>query len=66
VTSYSSIEGLAEVLVLHSQRMLAQVFRSGATGAWDDITTITAGDELVELTSVGFSAPLAAFYRTVD
>jgi hypothetical protein len=56
------IEGLAAVLVLHSGRMLAQVFRRGASDAWDEITAITAGDELVELTSIGFSTPLAAFY----
>ena len=65
VDSYASIEGLAEVLVLHSSRMLAQVFRRGASGAWDDIAVMTAGDELVELTTIGFTAPLAAFYRTV-
>ena len=64
VDSYASIEGLQEVLVLHSQRMLAEVFRSGASGAWDDITAVTAGDEEVTLESIGFMAPLAAFYRT--
>jgi Uma2 family endonuclease len=65
VASYAAIEGLAEVLVLHSARMLAQVFRSGTSGAWDDITVVTAGAEFVELTSIGFAAPLGAFYRTV-
>lgn len=65
VDSYASIDGLAEVLVLHSSRMLAQIFRRGASGAWDDITAMTVGDELVDLTSIGFTAPLAAFYRTV-
>jgi Uma2 family endonuclease len=65
VASYAAIEGLAEVLVLHSARMLAQVFRSGTSGAWGDITVVTAGAEFVELTSIGFAAPLGAFYRTV-
>jgi len=65
VTRYASIEGLAEVLVLHSSKMLAQVFRRGVAGAWDDIALVTAGEEPVELTSIGFTAPLAAFYRTV-
>ena len=65
VASYAAIEGRAEVLVLHSARMLAQVFRSGTSGAWGDITVVTAGAEFVELTSIGFAAPLGAFYRTV-
>ena len=65
VASYAAIEGVAEVLVLHSARMLVQVFRSGTSGAWDDITVATAGAEFVELTSIGFAAPLGAFYRTV-
>jgi Uma2 family endonuclease len=64
VTSYSSIEGLAEVLVLHSARMLAQVFRRGAADAWDEIAVMATGEEVVTLESIGFSAPLAAFYRT--
>jgi Uma2 family endonuclease len=66
VSSYSSIEGLAEVLVLHSGRMLAQVFRRGASDAWDEIAAVVAGDEAVALDSIGFSVPLAAFYRTVS
>jgi Uma2 family endonuclease len=65
VDSYVSIDGLVEVLVLRSPRMLAEIFRRGASGAWDDIAVVTVGDELVELTSIGFAAPLAAFYRTV-
>ena len=64
VIRYASIEGLSEVLVLHSQQMLAQVFRRGASGAWDDIAGLAFDDELVELTSIGFTAPLVAFYRT--
>jgi Uma2 family endonuclease len=64
VASYVSIDGLAEVLVLHSSRMLAQVFRRGLSGAWDEIAAMTAGNEFVELTSIGFSTPLATFYRT--
>jgi Uma2 family endonuclease len=64
VGSYAAIEGLTEVLVLHSTRMLAQVFRRGSADAWDEMAVMTAGDELVELTSMGFTAPLSAFYRT--
>ena len=49
-----------------AQRQNARpVFRSGASGAWGDITVVTAGAEFVELTSIGFPAPLGAFYRTV-
>jgi Uma2 family endonuclease len=65
VARYASLEGLAEVLILHSTRMLAQVFRRGTFGAWDDIASFTSGDEVVTLESIGFTAPLAAFYRTV-
>jgi hypothetical protein len=66
VASYASIEGLVEVLVLHSTRMLAQVFRQGASGVWDEIAARTTSDEPVELTSIGLMAPLAAFYRTAE
>jgi Uma2 family endonuclease len=65
VASYASIDGLLEVLILHSTQILAQVFRRGAAGAWDEIAAMTASDEPVELTSIGFTAPLVAFYRTV-
>jgi hypothetical protein len=34
-----------------------------SAGAWDEHLQLIDGDEL-ELTSIGFTAPLAAFYRT--
>ena len=63
VLRYTAMQGVAEVLVLHQDRVMAEVMRRGPGGAWDEHLLLIDGDEL-ELTSIGFSAPLAAFYRT--
>jgi Uma2 family endonuclease len=64
VLRYTAMQGVAEVLVLHQDRVMAELMRRGPDQAWNEHLLLIDGDR-VELTSIGFSAPLAAFYRTV-
>lgn len=64
VWSYISIPTVAEILVLHTAEIRADLLRRQADGAWpDDPVALRAGDDL-RLDSIGFSGRLAAFYRT--
>jgi Uma2 family endonuclease len=64
VTLYKTVPGIQEILVLHSTKIEAQLLRRESDGAWprEPLRRI-AGDD-VTLESIGFTAPLTAFYRT--
>jgi Uma2 family endonuclease len=65
VWSYVTIPTVAEILVLHSAEIRADLLRRDEDGTWpDNSTALTLGDD-VRLESIDFTAPLAAFYRTV-
>lgn len=64
VLRYTATHGVAEILVLHQDRVMAELMRRGTDGAWNEHLLLIDGD-VVELTSVGFTAPLAAFYRSL-
>jgi Uma2 family endonuclease len=63
VIRYTTMQGVAEVLVLHQDRVMAEVMRRGTGGAWDEHLLLIDGD-MLKLASIGLTAPLAAFYRT--
>ena len=64
VWSYVTIPSVLEILVLHTAEGRADLLRREAEGAWpDNPLPLTPGD-VVTLESIGFTAPLAAFYRT--
>jgi Uma2 family endonuclease len=64
VWSYVTIPSVLEILVLHTAEVRADLLRREAGGAWpDNPLPLTPGD-VVTLESIGFTAPLAAFYRT--
>lgn len=64
VWSYTTIPSVREILVLHTAEIRAELVRRQADDGWpDDPVQLVAGDD-VGLESVGFLAPLAAFYRT--
>jgi Uma2 family endonuclease len=64
VWSYTSIPSVREILVLHTAQLRADLLARSADGTWpEDPATLEAADTVV-LESIGFSAPLAAFYRT--
>jgi Uma2 family endonuclease len=62
VRAYSTIPSVQEILVVHSTRVLAEVLRRAADGAWpEDPETIEAGGTL-RLTSIDATWPLAEVY----
>lgn len=64
ILNYTTIPGLAEILVLHSTKIAAELYRRKDDGQWPGKPLpLKAGDSVV-LESIGFSAPLLAFYRT--
>jgi Uma2 family endonuclease len=64
VWSYTTIPGVAEILVLHTAEIRGELLRRQDDGSWpDDPVQLLAVDE-VHLESIGFIGPLAGFYRT--
>jgi Uma2 family endonuclease len=64
VWSYVTIPSVLEILVLHTAEVRADLLRRQQDGTWpDNPASLTSGDA-VTLESIGFAAPLEAFYRT--
>jgi Uma2 family endonuclease len=63
VVGYMTIASVQEILVLHSTEIQADLLRRVPTGPWPRL--LLAPNDTVTLESIGFSAPLTAFYRTV-
>ena len=64
VWTYTTIPSVAEILVLRTAVVGAELLRRRADGAWPERPeAVEAGGELV-LESLGFRAPLADLYRT--
>src|SRR5271165_390766 len=61
VWTYTSIPSVQEILVLHTNRIEAELLRRSADGTWPERTMINSDGELV-LDSIGFRVPLAALY----
>jgi Uma2 family endonuclease len=64
VWSYVTIPSVAEILVLHTAEMRAELLRRDEAGNWPDNPVVLTPDDDVALASIGFTAPLAVFYRT--
>lgn len=64
IWAYTTIPSVAEILVLHTARPEAEVLRRLPGGDWPDAPEAVRAGGAVSLGSLGFSAPLAAFYRT--
>jgi len=64
VWAYTTIAGVREILLPHTAEIRADLLRRQADDLWpNDPVELAAGDR-VDLESIGFTAPLAAFYRT--
>jgi Uma2 family endonuclease len=64
VWAYTTIPSVAEILVLHTTAIGADLLRRDDGGDWPaNPLTLGEGDELT-LESIGMHVPLAAFYRT--
>ena len=61
VWAYTSIPSVQEILVLHSERVAAEVLRRSAQGAWAEQTEQMLQRDLT-LASIDFRTPLADLY----
>ena len=66
VWAYTTIESVQEILLFHSTRIGGELLRRGPDGAWPREPQTIAVDGMIELVSIGFTAPLRAFYRTTS
>ena len=66
VWAYTTIPSVAEILLLGSVRVEAELLRRGADGSWPEAPVFLGAENDVELASIGFWAPLRVFYRTTD
>ncbi len=64
VWTYAFIPSVAEILVVHSTKVAAELSRRDTDGNWPDEPVTLGPDEAVTLESIGFSAPSRSFYRT--
>lgn len=64
VWTYTTIPSVREILTVRSTRIEAELLRRLDDGTWPDDPEILTGDDVLRLDSIGFEAPLAAFYRT--
>jgi Uma2 family endonuclease len=62
VVRYMTIASVQEILVLHSTEIKAELLRRAPDGPWPRVTLLSGGTVVLE--SIGFSEPLATFYRT--
>jgi Uma2 family endonuclease len=64
VWTYLTIPTVMEVLVVNSTVLEAELLRRNADGIWPEVPLRLGPEDALEFTSIGFSVPLAALYRT--
>jgi Uma2 family endonuclease len=64
VRAYRSIPGLAEIVVLHTTVVAAEILRRGPDGVWPREPEVIGAEETLRLDSIGFAGPLRDVYRT--
>lgn len=64
IWAYTTIPTVAEMLAVHSTRIEAELLRREAGGSWPKEPEIIGPDGTLALHGIGYSVPLAAFYRT--
>jgi Uma2 family endonuclease len=62
VWSYTTIPSVQEILVLHSEAIGADLLSRDADGTWPERPQAIKDGDLA-LGSIGYSCPIAAFYR---
>lgn len=63
IRAYATLPSVQEMAVLYSTRLLAEVHRRDASGAWLPNPETVAADGRLRLPSVGFDVPLAEAYE---
>ncbi len=66
VWAYMTIPELAEILLLSSTAIKAEILRRGPGLEWQEAPAFVSDGEPVNLTSIGFSVLLRDFYRTTS
>jgi Uma2 family endonuclease len=66
VWAYTSIPIVQEVLLLASTSVSAELLRRGADGNWPESPLLLGPGDDLRLASIGFAAPLRAFYATTS
>jgi Uma2 family endonuclease len=64
VRAYRTIPSVAEIVVVHSTAVGAEVLRRGANGSWPRQPEMVDLDGVLRLDSIGFAGPLRDAYRT--
>ena len=64
VWTYTTIPSVAEILVVSSFEVSAELLRRRPDGTWPETPEILKPPAILELASIGFSVPLADLYRT--
>jgi len=66
VLAYRTIPTVAEIVVLRSTAIQAEILRRGPDGAWPQQPHLIEADGELRIDSIGFAVPLRAAYRTTD
>lgn len=66
VWSYTTIPSVAEILVLHATAVRGELLCRDEHGEWPGDPDLLGPGDAVRLDSIGFAAPLTAFYRTAE
>jgi Uma2 family endonuclease len=66
VWAYTTVPSVVEILLFGSVRVEAELLRRGADGSWPEAPVFLGAEDELDLASIGFRAPLRAFYRTTD
>jgi hypothetical protein len=66
VWAYTSIPSVQEVLLLGSTSISAELLTRGADGNWPKSPLLLGPGDQVRLSSLGFEAPLCAFYTATS
>jgi Uma2 family endonuclease len=66
VRAYTTIPTVAEIVVLRSTAIAAEVLRRAPNGEWPRQPDIIDADDALRLDSIGFTVPLREAYRTTN
>jgi Uma2 family endonuclease len=64
IWAYTTLPSVQEIPAVRGTRMEIELLRRGADGNWPASPVIVRPPETLELSSIGFAAPLAELYRT--
>jgi Uma2 family endonuclease len=66
VRAYRTIPTVAEIVVVHSTVIAAEILRRASDGEWPHEPAFVGADDELRLDSIGFAAPLRDAYRTTS